>query len=441
MLGKISTITGLSPVLTYHLARLLLGLLFLGVTYHFVATFLPAGKPRKLTFLLIALGSGLGWLVILSGWFQTIGLPIDIYVPESFSFLTLIHLPHLLFAETALLMGFLLWLQACRNTPSRWWLAIAAGLAFLLTLTIAAFYVAIIIAVIGLTLLLHLGHTRRIPWQKIILTALVLNMTLPVVIYNIWIFATIPAFQALGTQLLMRSPSPLHYLLAYGPLLMLALPGFKKSWQHQDLDDLFLIAWVIVTPLLVYLPFNLQRRLLMGVQLPLSILAVKGFFLLLQHKSHRYRQRSNLILLFFATLTNLFLLGGTVFTIWHKQPPLFQPTAQIEAMRWLAARSQGEVVIAAYDTGNLLPAYANVRAFVGHGPETLYSEDKQAQVKRFFSDTVDDTWRLNLLQQFKVRYLYYGPNEKALGDFFPDEALYLQEIYQKDGIQIFWVTF
>jgi uncharacterized membrane protein len=110
-------------------------------------------------------------------------------------------------------------------------------------------------------------------------------------------------------------------------------------------------------------------------------------------------------------------------------------------MRWLAARSQGEVVIAAYDTGNLLPAYANVRAFVGHGPETLYSEDKQAQVKRFFSDTVDDTWRLNLLQQFKVRYLYYGPNEKALGDFFPDEALYLQEIYQKDGIQIFWVTF
>jgi uncharacterized membrane protein len=97
-------------------------------------------------------------------------------------------------------------------------------------------------------------------------------------------------------------------------------------------------------------------------------------------------------------------------------------------------------VLAVYETGNVLPAYANVRVFVGHGPETINSDEKRAQAKAFFSDAVDNAWRLALLKKFNVRYIYYGPNEKAAGGFVPSRTPYLKEIYRNEDAQIFEIN-
>jgi hypothetical protein len=199
-----------------------------------------------------------------------------------------------------------------------------------------------------------------------------------------------------------------------------------------------LIAWVAAVPFLVYIPFNLQRRLVMGVQLPLSILAATGLYLLVQGKPKLWR-RSSLALIFFASLTNIFLLVGSVASVTGREAPIFHPVTQVEAINWLARQAKGEVVMAVYQTGNVLPAYANVRAFVGHGPETINSDEKREEARRFFSGATSDVWRRELLQKFNIRYVYYGPNEKAAGDFSPQNAPYLEELYRNEEVQIFGV--
>jgi hypothetical protein len=204
---------------------------------------------------------------------------------------------------------------------------------------------------------------------------------------------------------------------------------------------LLLIIWCLVFPLLVYLPFNLQRRLVVGVQLPLVILATYEIFKLTRKYIPLNRQSliQGSIILFFS-LTNIFLFLGGIVTVSLRQPPIFHPASQLEAMRWLDQAANNEVILAVYETGNILPAYAHVRAFVGHGPETIRSDEKREQAQKFFAATTDDTWRKALLTEFKVRYVYYGPNEKAAGDFAPDRAPYLQEIYRNPEVQIFEVN-
>jgi uncharacterized membrane protein len=108
-------------------------------------------------------------------------------------------------------------------------------------------------------------------------------------------------------------------------------------------------------------------------------------------------------------------------------------------MRWLDGIAAGEVILAVYETGNVLPAYANVRAFVGHGPETVNSEEKRQRAKQFFSRETPDMWRRDLLEKFDIRYIYYGPNEKATGEFAPGQAAYLEEVYSNGEVQIFAV--
>ncbi|MBE7552934.1 MAG: hypothetical protein HS126_17825 [Anaerolineales bacterium] len=233
--------------------------------------------------------------------------------------------------------------------------------------------------------------------------------------------------------------------------MILALPGSKTLLAHfrpktVDPNDpatyktLFLVIWCLVFPVLVYLPFNLQRRLVVGVQVPLVILATYGVFRLTQKYIRPNRQTlARAVIILFFSLTNVFLLLGGLVSVSFRQPPIFHPASQLAAMQWLDGVAAGEVILAVYETGNVLPAYANVRAFVGHGPETVNSEEKRQQAKQFFSREIPDGWRRDLLKKFNVRYVYYGPNEKAAGEFAPGQAAYLEEVYNHGDIQIFEV--
>ena len=237
----------------------------------------------------------------------------------------------------------------------------------------------------------------------------------------------------------------------YGAKLLVTQTPFQSVFSaeavpsHQSptgqFQALAIIIWTLIFPILVYIPFNLQRRLVVGVQVPLVILATVGLFSLykklLGARQQAFAQGG--VLLFFS-LTNVLLLAGSFINLAGQYPPMFQPGAHLEAIRWLANQTQGEVVLAAHESGNLLPAYANVRTFLGHGPETVHAKTKQGQIRTFFDQTTADTWRIDLLRQFNIRYLYYGPNEKALGDFVPEQAEYLQKVYDREEVQVFRVS-
>lgn len=445
LLGKLAAWTGGSLILTYHMARLAFGFILLLVTYRFIATFAPLRRVRRLAFLLVALSGGLGWLLVALGagnWLNS--PPLDVYLPEGYTFLAVFGFPHLAAARSLLLGGLLFLLYASERGQARF--ALAAGLAWLGMGLIVPFYVVIAgVVVVAYLVTCHLpphpipqGEVRA-SWPLATLAGVV---AAPIVLYSLIAFNTNSVFRAWSQQNLILSPHPLHYMLGYLVPGLLAIPGARVAWRKVRHGRL-LVAWVIITPLLVYIPFNLQRRLIEGFQVPLSLLAVYGFYfglvpMLRRRTSNPLVPRPSsliAILLLLSILTPLMLVFGGTMVVLARSELIFHSASEIAALDWLDAHAPPDaLVLSAYETGNILPARADVRAFLGLGPETVDLPRKRELVAEFYRSGKPD-----VLWTYGVSYVIAGPRERALGGFDLDTAPFLERVYTHDDYAIYRV--
>ncbi|MEA3341563.1 MAG: hypothetical protein U9R15_16485, partial [Chloroflexota bacterium] len=404
-----------------------------------------------------------------SNWLGT--PPLDFYLPEGFAFLVLLGFPHIAAAQSLLLWGLLFLLKAWQASPmsnvqcpmskSRFTFyvsrstfhAASAGVCWLLMGLIVPFYVPVAWAVAGAALLAlrkKPGFCQKpgfsVPWREGLLAGLAALLSAPVVAYSAWVFTSDRVYATWAAQNLILSPHPFHYLSAYSAPLLLAAFAARAAWRDEGTAWLPL-AWVAIVPLLVYLPFNLQRRLVAGVQVPLSLLAAWGAARLwrkstIQHRLFRVTIRRWLVVALLATMlpTNLILLTGSSAWMFARPTPIFRDRAEIAALDWLAGQTDlSDVILTARDTGIYLPVRASARVFVGHGLETVDVDAKEAMVARFFSAPADDAWRQWLLKEYSVDFVFWGPVERALGDFDPGRTAYLRPIYNTSGYSIFEV--
>jgi hypothetical protein len=442
LLGKVARLSGLSLILVYHLSRVACGMFLLATVYYFAAFFTAVRSVRRLAFWLVGVGSGLGWLVVASGLTDRLGMPLDFYSPDAFSFHVLLSLPHLALAEALLLWAVLFVLIAWEKQMARY--ALLAGFALAAMAAIGAFYIVIPCTVFGAGWLLRRWHMRRMPdhpWTEAGLAMLSLAVAAPILVYNAYVFLTNPVFKIWSAQNLILSPAPVHYLLAFGPLALLAAIEGWQTWKSGSARGPMLIGWCILAPVLVYLPFSLQRRLALGAQVPLSILAAAGLWRLLRAEEATRRWRSVSIgVVTLLALSNVALLAGVGWEVSRRSPPIFQSQAEVSAADWLGAHTTSDqVVLAAFETGNYLPTRMSARVFAGHGPETIYADLKTDMLNRFFADG-DDTFRTELLRDYGISYVFYGPAERSLGSFSPEDASYLQQVYDNGRVQVYRVV-
>jgi hypothetical protein len=380
--------------------------------------------------LLVALGQ--------DNWLDS--MPLDFLLPEGFTFLVLYSFPHIALSRTLLLWGILFLMRAWGERNIR--PAALAGLSWLLMGLVVPFYVAIAWAVTGAMWLALWLRERRIPWQEAMLAGIAALISSPMVLYSAWAFTSDPVYVAWGEQNRILSPNPFHYLAAYGVPLVLAAFAARDAWRGKGPAWLAL-AWVGVVPVLVYLPFNLQRRLVESVQVPLSLLAAQGLVKIADTRYSTSGLRFRLVVavvLAVMSLTNVLLVAGNCLTLQEWDPRIYRDAGEIAALDWLGGRvGFDDVVLTAHDTGNYLPARTKARAFVGHGPETVRADEKKALVARFFDAATGDAWRRDLLAQYGVDYVFWGPQERALGAFDPLDAEYLVPIYDVGGYTLFEV--
>lgn len=439
MLGHLAAWSGFSLELTYHLARLACGTLLLSVVYRFTAAFTRRRLLRQIAFLLVALSGGLGWLVTLLARGEWLGsLPLDFLLPEGFAFLVVYALPHIALAQALLLLAFLTLLQALdtrRIGPACW-----AGLLVLGAMSVVPLYTGVFWAGAGAYLIALALWEQRWPRREVGPVVLAALVPLPLAAYSTRVFLSAPVYQGWLEQNLVRSPHPLHYLAAYGMTGGLAVVGTIRALCRRRRRWLFLLAWVIIVPLLVYLPLNTQRRLVVGAQVPLALLAADGLVTLVRRaqSAHRWRWMAGTV--GFMALTPLVLLVGNSLILLSHPEPIFHQRSELEALDWLAAYTNPqEVVLCAFETGNYVPARAGNRVFLGHDSETVRSGPKKKMVARFFNAATKDAWRQVLLREYEIAYVLVGPRERALGAFDPEQTLYLERVYVNEAYQVFRV--
>lgn len=465
LLGKLAGLSRLPLAVVYHLARVVCGMALLITVYRFTSFFTNLRPVQRLAFWLVGVGSGLGWLVVLPGLGIHLGMPLDFYSPDAFVFHLLFGLPHLALAEALLLWAILFLGTAWEKHRVSY--ALMAGLAWLGVAAIAPFYMLVAAAVITTAWLLRRWRSSQHPthpWTEARLTFLAFAISLPILGYNIYLYVTNPIFRVWAEQDRILSPAAVYYLLAFGPLALLAIIGGwdqwnqpadnlvrskgtdRFRWKGRSLRSRLLIGWCVIVPILVYIPFNLQRRMTLGVQIPLSILAALGLWRLSGAEGDLRRWRvvsTGLVAL--LSISNLMILAGALLEVSRQSPPLFHTGAEVSAADWLGKHaSANQVVLAAYETGNYLPTRMAARVFIGHGSETLQSEAKRVMLRQFFShgagNSADDTMRRRLLQDHGIVYIFYGPAERSLGSFSPEDVTYLHEVYDNGVVQIYQVV-
>jgi len=235
-------------VWVFHAARVVFGLSLLLMTYYFLAVFTKKTAVRRLAWLLAAFGGGLGWLLVLVGQPDWLGsLPLDFISPEGFAFLALFALPHIALGQALLLGGFLALLRAWKGDgygAARWqrW-AVLAGATWLAMGIVVPFYVAIGWAVMGTAWLVKSVREKHFLLPEAAASVITVLISAPIVLYSVYVFATQPVYRTWSAQNLILSPHPLHYLAAYGLLLLLAIPLIPFtilqpmvccfSWQYR----------------------------------------------------------------------------------------------------------------------------------------------------------------------------------------------------------------
>jgi hypothetical protein len=442
LLGKLARLSNLPSALVLHLARVAAIPFLLLALYRFVAHFTPWRAVRRLSWFLVAAGGGLGWLWVLAGGAFAPGvMPTDLWVPDASAFLTMLTFPHLVLAQASILWLAISGLRLLRHPNRRDGLGVALS-ALLLSL-IHPYSPPILVGLLTLHWAWQGWRSRAFAWKPLLRLGVAGATSLPFLVHALLVFQTDPVLRSWQEQNLVRSPHPLFYLLGFGLLSPLALVGLlRRVPLSRQPDFSFLVLWMLVIPVLLYVPSNLQRRFLNGYQAPLVLMAVCGLVVLLHRIRPGCRRRAVLIFKTISTFSNVLLLGGFILLVMGRPPFVFNARPVLAAMDWLAAHAEADaVVLAAYDMGNLLPARALVRSFVGHGPQSVHSEMRREQVRAFFNGTLSTEARLALLREHRVRYIFYGPSERALGSASPADLPGVQLIYDRDGVQIYEVQY
>lgn len=443
-LGHLARWCDLGLPLTYQLARLAFGFPMLVAIYAFIARFVPSVRTRQVCFLLATTASGLGWLTEILAPTAPGGVsPMDFWMLSGFTYLAVLTTPHFC-AATALLLSIYLLLLRHPEGPSPW----SATLAILASLGLGAIHPYALLLADLLPVLywsIEALRTRRVAWRGL---ATVMAMGLaqtPLVVYDLWVFSTQPIFAGWAAQNVTLSPPAYVYLGGYGLLLLAGAMGLAVLVRQRCWSATFPLLWIGLVALLVYLPWNLQRRFLEGVQVPLGLIAGVGLAdgLFPERRSQgtvRWRWLAVALIVALMAMSNLYLTAGLTVAASARQPKLFWSADLLTAVDWLAVHSAwDETVLADCETGSLVAGRIGHRVILGHGMETVAFAEKQETVARFFAADTPDEERQDLLRQYGIVYIVHGPAERELGRFDPGAAPYLREVFSQGEVTVYRV--
>ncbi|BCY18613.1 hypothetical protein hrd7_24620 [Leptolinea sp. HRD-7] len=362
------------------------------------------GTHQSTLFLMIGFGGGLGWMLLPFGKFGA-----DFWVAEAFPFLSGLANPHFPLA-IGLAVGSLLLLSNDMNLVN----TILAGLGGLLLSILSPFGFVVIASVITLSWIWERIEKCNTSAIRIIVFIL---FGLPYSIYQYWAVQSTSQLTSWTAQNQTPSPAVWDIFLTFSPWIILVIFGAKfifdmrNNWIIRKL-----IVWMVVGLVLTVIPFNLQRRFLFGLFIPITVL---GFIALpiVAEKIRISFKKLLKICLIMTILTPLFLLSMTIFAPLNHNSLYYYRSDELEAIDWLSTQERKPVaVLASSETGLLIPTVRRIRVLYGHPFESIDADNNKKAVENFFDGRMEINECREFLEKNEIDWVFIGPRERLLGE-------------------------
>jgi hypothetical protein len=430
ILGVLSKVTG-GP-LAYHVGRLVgvAGLVF--AIARLAQSIFKDTKHQLLALLFTCLASGFGYLF---GGFSAArgftGQPIDLFQPEISVFQVSVYSPLFAPALALIVVAVTSWINAESSHATKH--AITAGIATALLGNIHSYDVLHVMLSVLCIRVANDVIQKRINVHAWLLAVGAGVIALPTTAWVFYATRVDPLFAARADT--DTRTAALHWvLIGFGIALPLAIVAVINAIKARDMPKLYLAAWFVGALLSSQLPFAFQRKMLMGAQIPLAMLAIAGLLHIATKLTGDFPKIIIGTAVLMALPTNVLWVQDAMSKLpvnaGSTQMRPYLTTSENEALKWLGrnGKATDAVVVGPDPTSHLrfpsvalmphlsvyVPAIAGLTVFDGHWSETIDYGAKITATVRFFDASTPDEVRREILTQNRIRFVLY-PNKLADG--------------------------
>lgn len=426
-LGHVARILNLPVLFIFHASRVLASIfLFFAVDQIINSLFPDSADKREKAILLCFTGAGLGWLVMFSGY-----LPSDFWVAELFPFLSCYVNPHFPLGLALICWIFVFSMKEGKKVEN-YFLILFVSLALAIILPFG-----VIVALSAL--LTYTGFNYFLKKRlAIIETGLIIIGGTPMLIYQYWVTLKHPILNQWNAQNVTATPPAWDLILSCAPAIFIAGWFVVKNWKliMENNYSRLMVAWLVSGILLLSIPFNLQRRFLTALYIPISLLAIYGITTLGSKggKGSQWIWRSFYIS---SIMSNVFILILAVFSIFSHQPSIYISTSDSQAFSWMQMHLKPDsIILASPETGLRIPAFTYMKVVYGHPYETIKAEAMKKSVVAFYEEMSKEQ-AIAYIQNNHVKYVFWGEQEQKINK--PDWLFEFNKVYKYDNTTIFQV--
>lgn len=438
LIGWTSRLTGLSCIAAYHLFRVLLGVGLLLMIYRFASLALSERRERLLLIPLVGLSSGIGWLI------PNVQSPVgsvDVWQPEAITFLS-IYLNPLFLAGQILMLGSLYCLLQAQNTGGVRY-AVYAGLCLFLLGNIHTYDVVTIGTIWLIYYSLFTVYDLPSALGRLWLSLVAAAIAAPAVAYQFWVYSIDPVYR-LRANTPTPSPPVWAFFEGYGLVLAFAIAGAVLAMRNGEANlspdpspeeggendpspqpspatgdgdrtrnaRLLLVVWAVVGFAAPYIPIAQQRKLVMGLHIPLCILAAIAISRMMGRLRSVYATcfAAGLIILMFQSNARFLSLDMSLLsqgrTVTRYAP--YMSVDQLNTMRWLKRdTSRSATIFCPPQMALFLPGFAGRQVYYGHWSETPDYEKKLAGWVRFIDPSTTEQEKMEILNASGADYVIF----------------------------------
>ncbi len=439
-LGHLSKWINLNVESTYHLARWIFGYFSLFAIFQLCRRVFQDEKLALGAFLLCSIGGGAGLLQILfNGTLLKSISPIDFWLIDAYIFFSISIFPSFSFTLSLMATALHLYLDYLSTGKVRN-IIFFSLIAVISQTTNPIAFAVVDIACAGATLFLW-WNKRKVNFQELLgLGAIALAQT-PLLVYNFLILNRDPVWSQFTLQNQTLSPSPIYYVWGFTPFWLLAIYGMILAFREKNVNMTAMSAWIFSGFILAYLPLPIQRRFLLGITIPLGIVAIYAlnhFIKQLSRQRPALLKREQLIYFSYLIISSIsFITLSLGSSLYLQSRPIdnFYPRDLEKALLWLDQNANPhDFVVGEIKTSQIVAQRTRLKVYAGHPMETLFFDDKIKTVDDFFQGNAPVDW----IQKTPVKWVVYGPYEKELIPTFaplPD----LELVYQNETVMIYKV--